>query len=99
MDEKLTLLILALIAIVAFVAMWLFVVSPQTMFKTAEQLCAEKGMLYNPTTKQCVVCGHVGQGCAFSACCTGLNCRWDINPLVLFRSCQGTQQYLTLIGG
>lgn len=94
MDEKLSLLLLALVAVAVFVATWVFVVSPQSIYKSPEAICAEKGMLYNPSTQQCVVCSHVGQGCAFSSCCTGLTCNWDaLAPLNLFRSCGGTQLY------
>ncbi len=94
MDQKFALLVFALIAIVAFVGIAIFIVSPNNLLKSPAQVCAEKGMLYDAQTQQCIVCSHVGQGCAFSQCCMGLSCDWDVlAPLNLFRSCQGTQVY------
>ena len=62
-----------------------------------EEFCASSGMVFDRVTGICIPAGGLGESCtAFftgGLCQYGLSCQWDINPLVGFRSCQGTLTY------
>jgi hypothetical protein len=86
-------IVIAVVIVVAIFAYTMF----GSFFESPQAVCGQQGMVYDATRDICVPAGGIGASCApfvsSGQCQYGLSCGWDINPLVLFRSCQGTLQY------
>jgi len=86
----------AIIAVVVVIAISAYVLLGG-VFKSPQETCGLQGMIYDPVKDICVPASGLNQSCApllsTGACQYGLECVWSINPLNLFRECQGTLQY------
>ena len=86
-------IIITVVVVVAIAAYMIF----GGAFKSPQQICGELGQIYDPVRDICVTAGGLGESCApiisSGQCQYGLECHWDINPLVGFRSCQGILQF------